>query len=171
MFDYHQRSLPDPNGNRTHLNHLWESINHIDFESILLSYDTCFEFAAVTKGKVKILVPEEAQAIKSGQRRYKLPQPPAVQILLKQAYEIQNRLETTPGLTRDAIAKQLGISPSYLTRILNLVKLAPGIQDYIQSMPPSTKQGPIHENSLKTLARNPDPKAQMSQFERLLAIS
>lgn len=58
--------------------------------------------------------------------------------LLKKAYLLKERLESTPGLTRSALARETGMDPSQTTRLLNLTKLAPEIQSYIRGLPPTT---------------------------------
>lgn len=131
------------------------------------------EFGAVNgkNGKKRILASDEAQAAKNRQRRYREPRPLRIQVLLKQACRFNGRLDGTPGLTRNALAKEIGINPSYLTRILNLLNLAPKIQRRIVAMPPSAKQGPITECRIKHLARIQNHNLQIKEFERLLSLN
>ncbi len=87
--------------------------------------------------------------------------------MLKQAYELGLRLDQTPGLTRTALANELGMNPTYLTRLLNLLNLAPEIQLHILSLSPSQTKGPITESRIKHLARITDPHLQLKEFEAL----
>ena len=128
--------------------------------------DSIFGGANGAKGKKLILFPEEAKAVKSCQRRYRQPRPPRIQAILKQAYELKDRLDKTLGLTRDTLAREAGFSPSYLTRVLNLLNLAPAIQKHILALPPSVRMGPLTERSLRPLARCGDWDFQNREFER-----
>ena len=77
------------------------------------------------------------------------PKPPRVQVLLKTAFQLKERLEMEPRPTQTALAKELGISRVRVTQILNLLRLAPEIQRYILTMPTTVKKGPIVENRLR----------------------
>lgn len=130
-------------------------------------------YLRVAKGKSQIFYPMEAHAIKAHQRRYRTPpepRPPTIQILLKQAYQLNKTLEENPDLTRTALAKRIRIEPSMLTRILNLLNLAPEIQAHILKMEPSIYQSPISERRLSHLARNKDHLFQMEGFKRLTVL-
>ena len=108
------------------------------------------------------------QPSKAGQRRYRQPKPPSIQILLQKAQQLKERLSKEPSLTRDALAKELGMAPSYLTRILNLLNLAPEIRQHILAMPPAVQLGSITETRLCPLARSPDWRYQLEEFRKLL---
>ena len=128
------------------------------------------EFGKVngTKGKKLILPPREAQAIRQRQRRYRQPRPPPIQLMLGQAHYLKaHRLDRTPGLTRAQLAREIGVTPSYLTRILNLLNLAPEIQKYIDELPPSKIKGAITESRLKRIGRMEDHQVQIEEFEKL----
>jgi hypothetical protein len=133
-----------------------------------------FDTVRTAKGKIGTIVSFLAEAIKRRQRRYKQspgPRPPTIQILLKKAYGLKSRLEESPKLTRAALAKEEGIDASFLSRILNLLKLAPEIQSHILKMPPSDIQSPISERRLQHLARNPDCAKQLEEFNRIKALT
>ncbi|MCG3205534.1 MAG: hypothetical protein KCHDKBKB_02256 [Elusimicrobia bacterium] len=115
-----------------------------------------------------------AAAIRSHQRRYKqtpTPQPPSIQILLKSAYRFKRRLEENPKLTRARLAREEGINASYLSRILNLLKLVPEIQSHILKMAPSVIQSPISERKLQHLARNLNRLQQLEEFNRIKTLT
>jgi hypothetical protein len=127
------------------------------------------EFGIVNrrKGIINVVFPDEAKKIKSQQRRWQKPKPPPIQELLKKAQDLSDSLARTPGLTRDALAKKVGIDPSYLTRILNLLNLAPEIQRYLLMLPPTQTKGLLVESRLKHLARIRDHQTQLIEFEKL----
>lgn len=49
--------------------------------------------------------------------------------------QFQARLSATPGLTRAAIAREIGVSRARITQIMNLLKLSPEQQAEILSQP------------------------------------
>ena len=59
----------------------------------------------------------------------------------------------------------------YLTRVLNLLNLAPSIQKHILALPPSVRMGPLTERSLRPLARSRDRDFQIKEFERLIHLN
>jgi hypothetical protein len=124
----------------------------------------------VQKGKRKILHADQADILKEGQRRYRVdadPRAPTIQKLLIQAHTIKALLDENPLSKRCAIAREIGMNPSYLTRVLHLLNLAPEIQDHIMNLKPSIYPGPITENRIRFLARNPDHNYQITEFHRL----
>lgn len=112
--------------------------------------------------------PEEAAAIQRRQRRYRKPKPPRIQVLLRRAYDLKERLDKTPGLTQAALAYELGMSPTRLTMILNLLNLDPRIQQQILAMPPVVGHERITERRIRPLARLQDRTVQRMGFELLL---
>lgn len=172
LFDDRQSRLPDSNVRRTdstYFNRLFwaeDDLNRV----ILLWEDFSFGQVNGAKGVRLILTPTEVETVRSRQRRWQEAKPPPIQIMLKQAYELGLRLDQTPGLTRTALANELAMNPSYLTRLLNLLNLAPEIQRYILSLPPNQTKGPITESRIKHLARIADPHLQLKEFEALKSL-
>ncbi len=117
------------------------------------------------KGARLILPVAEGEAMMKRQRRYKQPKPPPIQIMLSQAHYMKFLMEKKPNLTRAGLAREFEVTPSYLTRILNLLNLAPEIQKYIQDLPPSLRKGQITESKVKHIARMADHAEQMRFFE------
>lgn len=97
-----------------------------------------------------------------------VPKPPAIQMLLTKAYDLQKTLATTPGLTRFALAKRMKVDPTRVSQILNLLHLAPRIQAYIQALEPTIHQPTISDRDWNRLARLRDPFDQIKSFEALL---
>jgi hypothetical protein len=121
------------------------------------------------KGQIRILFPPEAEAARNRQRRYQPPRPPPIQRLLQRAYELKRRLDTTPGLTRFALAKDLRLDPSRITQILNLLNLAPQIQAYIRKLPLTKCHDPIGDRRWLRTARIQDHNVQIKRLHWLLA--
>lgn len=128
-----------------------------------------FGVISVAKGRKCLVRPEirDAHRAKRAAEASK-PAPPAIQNLLKRAYELRYRLTKTPGLTRFALAREIDMDPAHLTRFLNLTGLAPRIQRYILALPPTTHHPLIKDREWHALARIRDPDQQLRQFESLL---
>lgn len=120
------------------------------------------------KGQERILFPLEAANVRQRQRRYRPPKPPAIQGLLEQARQLKKRLDTTSRLNRFGLAKELGLDPSCITQILNLLNLAPAIRHYILTLPPTKHHSPIGDRHWMRLARIRDQSDQLNEFQRLL---
>jgi hypothetical protein len=103
----------------------------------------------------------------SRQRRYQPPKPPAIQNLLKQAYQL-NEMLAKAGINRFTLSKNLGLDPSRITQILNLLRLDAKIQDYIRSLPPTKRHDPIGDRQWMRLARIRDLKTQLKEFKALI---
>lgn len=73
-------------------------------------------------------------------------------------------------MTRAELASQVGIDPSVLSRIFNLLNLAPEIQDHIAKMEPSIHQSPISERRIRELASNSNHEFQKQEFSRLVDV-
>jgi hypothetical protein len=86
---------------------------------------------------------------------------------LKKACRLKGRLDANPGLKRLTLAKELGIDPSYMTGILNLIRMAPAIQRYVMGMLPTIHRSPISDRQWMRLARIRDHVDQLDEFERL----
>ena len=137
-------------------------------EGPILHWDeSTFSRVNGARGRERILVPEEANGIKSRHRRYQPPRSPPIQGLLQRALKLKEQMDSTPGLTRFALAKDLCLDPSRITQILNLLNLAPEIQTYIRDLPPTKHHDPIGDNSWMHLARINDRTLQFQEFERL----
>ncbi len=129
-----------------------------------------FDFAVLAKGRRQ---PLYGQALEDYRKRRaakeRQPTPPRIQAILRQAHEFQARLAAAPGLTRAALAREVGISPTRMTMILHLANLAPEILRHLGALPPSIRRPPITERRLRTLARMPDRDAQRAAFLKLMA--
>lgn len=124
------------------------------------------------RGRKRFVTPEEWEA---HQHRRALkapkPKPPPIQALLRTAYHFKERLDSTPGLNRLALARDLGMDPSQLTRILNLLNLAPKIQTCIWGLKPTIHKSPIKDRDWHRLARIRDLTLQFQEFEYVLHVA
>lgn len=97
------------------------------------------------------------------------PTLPKIQALLQLAYQMKGRLDENPGTSQTALAKEMEISRVRVTQILNLLRLAPEIQQYIMAMPPTmAKRGAVTENRLRCLIGIHNRQLQVQEFRRLL---
>ena len=78
-------------------------------------------------------------------------QPPRIQTLLRLAFTIQERLRKESGLTMSGVAREMGITPTRVTQIMNLLKLAPSIQEHILKLPPVNGKEGLSEKHTRTL--------------------
>ena len=153
--------------NFTKFNALFESeIDKIDF--LYLADETYFVHAIGPDGQRRIHFTDKTDPIQNQQ--YAWPRPPYVQILLKQAFEFNKRLESSPGLTQTALAEELGMSRVQITQILGLLRLAPEIQKQILGFSSTDTKRPIPKHSLMRLSGNTDHRAQLKEFKRLLEV-
>lgn len=168
-FDYRQTSLPGSNGKQTQGSAYFSLFEPEHQDRFLAVTDRSqVDVVGRAKGRHEVHDVATVKAIRSKQRRWKEPRSPMIQVLLQQSGEYQARLAASPGLTRDALAKEVGLNPSYLTRILNLLRLAPEIQDHIRAMQPTVKIGRVTESRLKEIARIGDHGEQIRKFQRLV---
>jgi len=65
------------------------------------------------------------------------------------------------GINRFTLSKNLGLDPSRITQILNLLRLDAKIQDYIRGLPPSKHHDPIGDHQWMRLARIRESKSQL----------
>lgn len=129
--------------------------------------DSEFGMVLGPNGQKRILFPDEAQISRENLRR--APHPPRIQRDLLEARQLKERLDNSPGLSKTALAKELGITRFELIRRLNLLRLAPEIQNHILAMPPAlTVRGPISKRSLRNIAVISDVARQRAAFNRLL---
>ncbi|OVE78159.1 hypothetical protein BVX98_01080 [bacterium F11] len=96
------------------------------------------------------------------------PKPPRIQANIKQAAELQKRLDDTPGLTQTALARELGMDRTTLIRLLNLTWLSPAIKDYINRLGPDTLQCPLTKKHLRQLTTIQDSEIQTEKFSQLI---
>ncbi|MBI5599026.1 MAG: hypothetical protein HY890_04740 [Deltaproteobacteria bacterium] len=130
-----------------------------------------FGFGIVRAGNGgKRLIGEEAlQALRESEDRKF--QTPNIQTLLKTAQKLQRSLDRRAGGSQAKLARELGITRARMTQILNLLNLAPEIQDYILSMPPVNGKPPISERSLRPITQIESQKEQVKMFARLVSES
>ena len=135
----------------------------------MIWHETRFGTVLAAKGRQEIVdlnAFREHQAVLA--KRVRKLHPPHIQTALKRAHELAARLAADPALTREALAKEAGIHPGHLTRLLPLPDLAPEIQQHILALPPCHGWGPITERALRPIARCRDHEDQVIRFNELL---
>jgi len=134
----------------------------------LLVDEAPFEFVRGKNGIISLVSPGKAQAIKSKQRRYKLPKEPLIKAQIKQGLSLREELSGDPKLTRATLARRHGIEASMLSRLIHLANMAPEIQEHIRNIRPSTRRGSISMCRLLPIIRNQNHERQRQEFQKLL---
>lgn len=96
------------------------------------------------------------------------PSAPRIQVHLKKTLGFKAILAADPELTQVALARQSGINPVQLTRLLRLTDLAPEIQRHIMAMSPCLGWGPITGRALRPITLCRDREDQVRLFNTLL---
>lgn len=102
-------------------------------------------------------------------KRVRQAHPPYIQAQLRQGLAFRARLAADPALTQVAVAREAGIHPVRVTRLLRLAELAPEIQLHILALPPSNRRCPVTERRLRPIVRVANRQEQSDAFRRLLA--
>jgi len=131
--------------------------------------DSEFGLVLGPNGQKRILFPEEAQIARDNRRR--APHPPRIQRDLLEARQLRERLDKTPGLTKIALGRELGITRFEVIRRLNLLRLAPEIQERIMALPPTSHRCPISKRTLRHITVIPDFERQKEEFRRLNGVA
>jgi hypothetical protein len=98
------------------------------------------------------------------------PQLPRITRLMALAIKFEDLLREVAGLTYTDLARLGGVSRSHITHILNLLCLAPDLQERLLFLEPSPR-GPdrIHEAALRRLSQLYDWQQQRCMFEAILS--
>jgi hypothetical protein len=72
---------------------------------------------------------------------------------LKLAERFQALLDSGEATNRAWLARQHGLTRARVTQLLDLLKLAPGILDYVRNLPPGTPDRLVTERNLRPLVR------------------
>ena len=98
------------------------------------------------------------------------PALPRITRLMALAIRLEELQQQCPGLTRAELARRGGLSRPRLTQILNLLYLAPDIQERLLWLPPlSGSREVISEKSLRRLTREWNWERQRELFAELLS--
>ena len=95
---------------------------------------------------------------------------PRITRLMALAIKFESLLGDVEGLSYADLARLGGVSRSHITHILNLLHLAPDLQERLLFLEPSPR-GPdrIHEAGLRRLSQLYDWQEQRREFEVILA--
>ena len=95
-------------------------------------------------------------SVKKRKRRAEKPlKRPLVQVLLERAEKWQQQLDSGEVKTRAEIARRVGCAAARVSNIMNLLRLAPKIQQRIRELPLGTSRSVISERRLREMARLP----------------
>jgi len=67
------------------------------------------------------------------------------------------------------IARRQGITRARVTQVMGMLRLAPEIQEHIQSMPETHRRPPVTERTLRPIESISDCRDQLREFQKLLA--
>jgi hypothetical protein len=103
--------------------------------------------------------------------KIKYPQP-SIKDLFYKAEKYDSELlkaKAVPGIfhTKAGLARKLGISKARLTQIMNLLKLAPEIQEYLKSLNDPSLLSFFNEKRLRPIANIKDNQIQLEKFKEL----
>jgi hypothetical protein len=97
----------------------------------------------------------------------KAPRTPRVVELLHKALEWQALLESGEVPSQAAIARREGITRARVTQVMDLLRLAPEIQQRILSLPDMVSRPAITERVLRPIAQIEDATDQKAKFQQL----
>lgn len=107
-----------------------------------VSFDARVDFTEAMHGEVTILTPFQ-QVFRTGAAVPRRASPePKVQHAIVRARKWQQMLDAGKVANRVALAKQLGVTPGAVTRILKLLEVSPDIQRFLESL--NTKEANRH---------------------------
>jgi len=126
-----------------------------------------FGIAVGPDGRRSLLAEDEFRAWQASRQ----PPPPAIQAHLREACQLKKRLERAPGLSKVALAAELGVSRFGLIQTLSLARLSPEIQRFIQALPPGMGErevaGILSKEALWRLAAITDLEEQNREFKKV----
>ena len=93
---------------------------------------------------------------------------PRVTELLRKASEWRRQTETGEVRTRADIARREGITRARVTQVMGMLRLAPGIQEEILSMPNNAHRKPVTERWFRRIAVISDHSSQLQEFHNFL---
>jgi hypothetical protein len=96
------------------------------------------------------------------------PESPRVVELLHKATEWHALLESGQDINQADIARREGITRARVTQVLGMLRLAPIIQEQIQSLTVIAGRSPVTERVLRPIATITDYHDQVRRFHKLL---
>jgi len=96
------------------------------------------------------------------------PKTPRVVELLRKAVEWKALLESGGMVSQAEIARREGITRARVTQVMGMLRLAPEIQEHIQSMPETHRRPPVTERTLRPIGTITDYRDQLREFHKFL---
>ena len=91
---------------------------------------------------------------------------PAV-VLLEKAGKYAEMLKKREVKSQAELARRAGVNRARITQIMNLLKLAPEIQDYLKNLTDPLQIQYFSEKRLRLIAKTKDQQEQIRKFEEL----
>ena len=93
---------------------------------------------------------------------------PRVAGLLALAHKIDAKIRSGELKNLADAARAVGVTRARMTQMMNLLLLAPEIQEAILDLPPVTNgRGPVAERQLRAIATEPDWQKQLAAWRRI----
>lgn len=105
---------------------------------------------------------------RSNPKPRKEPRTPRVVELLRKAIEWQALLESGKIVNQADIARREGITRARVTQVMGMLRLAPEIQEHIQSMPETHRRPPVTERKLRPISTITGYRDQLREFHKFL---
>ncbi len=98
----------------------------------------------------------------------KVAKTPRVAELLRKAIDWRRQLDAGEVLDQADIARQEGVTRARVTQVMGLLRLAPEIQEQIQSLTDITGRPPVTERLLRPIGTIADPHIQLLKFNETI---
>ncbi len=116
-----------------------------------------------------------ANVLAGAMPRRNIPKPPEeprtlrVVELLRKAIEWKAQLESGQIANQAEVAHREGITRARVTQVMSMLRLAPGIQDAILSMPNNARRKPVTERWARRIAVIGDHSVQLREYYSFVA--
>jgi len=105
---------------------------------------------------------------RSKSRPPRAPRTPRVAELLRKAITWQELLSSGAAPTQAEISRREGITRARVGQVMEMLRLAPDIQERLLAMPATVGRPPVTERTLRPILHIKDLRRQTREFERLL---
>lgn len=98
-----------------------------------------------------------------------MPKPARVAQMLALAHDLRKKLDCRECKDQTALGRDLGMTPTKVTWLLDLLLLAPDIQEEILFLEATRRRGPVTERALREVVRHPNWADQRRVWSELIA--
>ena len=148
-----------------------EATDHDQTVEIALGPKGTFENGHVGTLTRRVLADRVVSAVpprRTTPTRPKGPKTPRIVELLRKAIEWQALLESGEATSQAEVARREGLTRARVTQVMDLLRLAPEIQQHILSMPDMVGRPSITERALRRVTRLEQLGAQRQAFQQLV---